>query len=232
MADEQKITHEQILEMPISKYIAKHPNKFKITDPHDWPYMLSLSIYNPYDKKFHHLSDIRQGECVHDKGRPYLETSAYIFFDCEWDTKMIWTDGKLVNGCPETYSPDRALFTTRGVGKTWFDTMTPNQLEDIYARFLGFYKNVAEWIKSDKAKRKETFKQRKAEMLSAAKEFSDMAKSVLAIWKKAKCPDDYEFLRTIDANWRAIREAKHNLEYLIKQGDKLNPTKKSETTDN
>ena len=34
MADELKITHEQILEMPLGKYIAKHPKKFKITDPH------------------------------------------------------------------------------------------------------------------------------------------------------------------------------------------------------
>lgn len=230
MADELKITHEQILEMPLGKYIAKHPKKFKITDTHDWPYMLRLSIYNPYDKQFHHLSDIRQGETVHDHGRPYLETSAHIFFDCEWDAKMMWTDEPLKNGCPETYSPTRALFTTRGVEKTWFDTMTPKQLEEIYARFLGFYKNVADWIKADKAKRKESFKERKNEMLLAAKEFSDMAKYLLTNWKKAKCPDDYEFLRAIDGNWRAIRDAKSSLETLIKRGERLNPAKKPEAT--
>ena len=108
--------------------------------------------------------------------------------------------------------------------------MTPKQLDEIYDRFLGFYKKVADWIKADKAKRKESFKERKNEMLLAAKEFSDMAKYLLTNWKKAKCPDDYEFLRAIDGNWRAIRDAKSSLETLIKRGERLNPAKKPEAT--
>lgn len=229
MAEEVKITHEQILEMPLGKYIAKHPKKFKITDPHGWPYMLRLSIYNPYDKKFHHLSDIRQGDTVHDQGRPYIESSRYIFLDT-WDSHMCWCDDKMVNGHLETFSADRALFPTRGVDKTWFDTMTPKQLDEIYDRFLGFYKNVADWIKADKAKRKADFKKRKEEVILAAKSFTDMTKYLLTNWKKAKCPDDYEFLKEIDGNWRAIRDAKSSLETLIKRGERLNPAKKPEAT--
>ena len=229
MADEIKITHEQIVEMPLGKYIAKHPKKFKITDPHDWPYMLRLSIYNPYDKQFHTLSDIRQGDTVHDQGRPYIESCRYIFLDT-WDAHMCWYDGKMVDGHLETFSADRALFPTRGVDKTWFDTMTPKQLDEIYDRFLGFYKNVADWIKADKAKRKADFKKRKEEVILAAKSFTDMTKYLLANWKKAKCPDDYEFLREIDGNWRAIRDVKSSLKTLIKRGERLNPAKKPEVT--
>lgn len=229
MADEVKITKEQIFEMPIAKYIAKHPKKYKLVNPNAWHGMLTLSIYNPYDKKFHHLSDVRQGDLVYSTGRPYIESSRYIFLDT-WDVHMCWFDGKMVDGHLETFSADRALFPTRGVDKTWFDTMTPKQLDEIYDRFLGFFKNVADWIKADKAKRKAEFKKRKEEVILAAKSFTDMAKYLLTNWKKAKCPDDYELLKGIDGNWRAIRDAKSSLETLIKRGERLNPAKKPEAT--
>ncbi len=229
MAEEVKITQEQILEMPIAKYIAKHPKKYKLVNPKAWHGMLTLSIYNPYDKQFHHLSDIRQGEWVHSTGRPYIETPYHIFLDA-WDTHMCWCEDKMVNGHLETFSADRALFPTRGVDKTWFDTMTPKQLDEIYDRFLGFYKNVANWYKADKAKRKANFKQRKEEVILAAKSFADMAKYLLTNWKKVKCTDDYELLQEIDGNWRAIRDAKSSLETLIKRGERLNPAKKPEAT--
>ena len=108
--------------------------------------------------------------------------------------------------------------------------MTPKQLDEIYDRFLGFYKNVADWLKADKAKRKADFKKRKEEVILAAKSFTDMTKYLLANWKKAKCPDDYELLKAIDGNWRAIRDAKSSLETLIKRGERLNPAKKPEPT--
>lgn len=229
MADEVKITKEQILEMPIAKYIAKHPKKYKLENPHEWHGMLTLSIYNPYDKKFHHLSDVRQGEYVHSTGRPYIESSRYIFLDT-WDSHMCWYNGKMVDGTLETFSADRALFPTRGVDKTWFDTMTPKQLDEIYDRFLGFYKNVSDWIKADTAKRKENFKKCKEETIAAAKSFAVMAKDILAAWKKAKCPNDYEFLKELGRNGGTISEATDNLRTLINRGERLGPAKKPETS--
>lgn len=220
------ITHEAILNMPLAKHIAKHPKKYKIGDPNGWPLFLYLNIYNPYEKKFHRLSDIRQGDCVDDLGRPYIE--AYGFFLDTSDGHIVRVDNESIkNGRVDTYSEDRARFATRGIDKTWFDTMTPKQLDEHYERFLDFFKKVDDYKKEDKKKRKEKFPEVKADTILAAKDIIDMAKYLLTQWKKAKCTNDYELLREIDNNWYYVREAKHHMKILIKRGEKLNGASKT-----
>ena len=214
------ITHENIMEMPLAKHIAKHPKKYMIGDPHGWPHFLYLNIYNPYEKKFRRLCDIRQGECVNDLGRPYIETCGYFLDTSDGNIVRVNNDS-INNGHVDTYSDDRALFATRGIDKTWFDTMTPKQLDEHYERFLDFFKKVDNYKKEDKKKRQKKFPEVKADTILAAKEIVDMAKYLLTQWKKAKCTNDYELLREIDDNWYYVREAKNKLKILVKRGEKL-----------
>ena len=219
--DEREYTYEDILNMPISKYIAKHPKKFKIDDGSDtWHGMPSLSIYLPYSKRFMHLSDIRRGEYISSTGRPYIETQNYLTFDA-WDRMPFWCGGE--------DESRRFPFQVRGVSKTWFDTLTPKQLEEIYARFADFDKKVFDWRREEKREFKNNFKTRKKEVLSSAKKILDMANNVVSVWTSAKCPDDSDILRKIDGIGSRISEIRKGLQYVNELGEKLNQGPRSET---
>lgn len=138
------MTHEEILQLPICKYISEHPDKFKITDKFDWSGLMGILILNPVSNEWFHLCEIRQGELIYDTGRPYVEISA-CFFDT-WDDSITHISNKSVyNGHVDTYSDTRALFAVNGLNKTWLDELTPKTLESLYTRFTGLFKNVSDY---------------------------------------------------------------------------------------
>lgn len=138
------MTHEEILQLPICKYISEHPDKCKITDKFDWSGLMGIMILNPVSNEWFHLCEIRQGELIYDTGRPYVEISA-CFFDT-WDDSITHISNKSVhNGHVDTYSDTRALFAVNGLNKTWLDELTTKTLESLYTRFTGLFKNVSNY---------------------------------------------------------------------------------------
>lgn len=142
---ESNISKEEILHLPISEYISKHPDKFKIVKEYDWSGLMCIQIFNPYKQEWFFLCDIRQGELLSDTGRPYIEVMG-VFLDT-WDDTITRIRNKDIssNGSVYSYMDSRALYGTKGLDKTWLDALTPNTLEALYTRFTKFFKNVQDY---------------------------------------------------------------------------------------
>lgn len=145
---ESNISKEEILHLPISDYISKHPDKFKIVKEYDWSGLMCIQIFNSYKQEWFFLCDIRQGELLSSTGRPYIEVMG-VFLDT-WDDTITRIKNKdiLSNGSVYSYMDSRALYGTKGLDKTWLDALTPNTLEALYERFTKFFKRVEDYYAS------------------------------------------------------------------------------------